>query len=119
MVAALALIAFAASHRHEASTQLAALPDTLVPIQARQTIAGPDHALVGSVLALHGALQPSYVGAVSVDGRWSGGFWTALASTQATNGHYELRVNLDRRGVIDLRLNLPYGQVATKTITVT
>ena len=73
---------------------------------------------MGSTLTLQGSVAPQETGLVRVEGRWNGGVWMLLGTTTVMNGQYEMRVLLNQRGVIDLRLDRPDGSVATSTITV-
>lgn len=118
VVVTLGLLTFATS-RHHSGPPLMTAPPVAPAAPLPERIAGPDHALVGSVLTLQGSVAPQSDGPVVVEGRWDGGTWTELGTTQTVGGEYQLRIPLDQRGVIDLRMSLPGGQLATSTITVT
>jgi hypothetical protein len=54
-----------------------------------------------------------------VEGRWESGPWYELASTNASDGGFRVRYALRRPGVVHVRLALPNGNYAVKTIDVT
>lgn len=58
-------------------------------------------------------------GQVVLRGRWNQGAWLVLVRTQTdAAGNFRVTVKLHRRGVLELRLQLPDGFVGTKTLRV-
>lgn len=87
-------------------------------------IAGPATASAGSRYTLSGRTgtenDVQLTGAVVLRGRWNHGAWLTLARTRTdSRGAYKITIHLQRRGRLDLRLLVPGGVVATKTVRVT
>jgi hypothetical protein len=70
-------------------------------------------------MAVTGSLAAGESGPIIVEGRWESGPWYELASTTASSGSFKLRYALPRPGVVHVRLVLPNGDYAVKTIDVT
>ena len=62
---------------------------------------------------------PGVSGPIIVEGRWESGPWYELASTNASDGGFRVRYGLRRPGVVHVRLALPNGNYAVRTIDVT
>jgi len=54
-----------------------------------------------------------------VEGKWESGPWYELASANASNGGFRVRYNLLRPRIVHVRLALPDGDYAVRTIDVT
>jgi len=83
------------------------------------TISGPSSVPRGTYMTVTGTLRPGESGAVIVEGKWDSGPWYELASTNASNGGFRVRYTLPRPGIVHVRLALPDGDYAVKTINVT
>jgi len=70
-------------------------------------------------MTVTGTLQPGESGPIIVEGRWESGSWYELASTNASNGEFRVRYTLPRPGIVRVRLALPDGDYAVRTIDVT
>lgn len=70
-------------------------------------------------MTVTGMLPPGESGPITVEGRWESGPWYELASTNASNGSFRVRYALPRPGFVHVRLALPNGNYAVKTIDVT
>ena len=58
-------------------------------------------------------------GPVVLRGRWNQGPWLELVRTRTdAAGNFRVTIKLHRRGLLDLRLQLPDGFVGTKTLRV-
>lgn len=58
-------------------------------------------------------------GKVVLRGRWDQGAWLVLARTRTdAAGNFRVTIKLHRRGLLELRLQLPDGFVGTKTLRV-
>jgi hypothetical protein len=100
---------------HASPTNTAAAP----PSPRYTTMSGPSSVPRGTYLTVTGTLSPGESGPVVVEGQWESGAWYELASTNASNGGFRLRYALARPGVVHVRLALPDGDYAVKTIDVT
>jgi Na+-transporting NADH:ubiquinone oxidoreductase subunit NqrB len=70
-------------------------------------------------MTITGTLRPGESGWVVVEGQWGSGPWYRLASTPASNGAFRVRYPLLRPGTVHVRLALPDGDYAVRTIGVT
>jgi hypothetical protein len=66
-----------------------------------------------------GRLHPGESGLIVVEAQREAGQWYELASTDAGNGEFRVRYRLSRPGTVHIRLALPDGAYAVKTIDVT
>lgn len=96
-------------------------PATVTPPSPRYTtMGGPNSVRRGTYMTVTGALPQGESGPIIVEGQWEeSGPWYELASTTASNGGFRLRYTLPRPGVVHVRLALPNGDYAVKTIDVT
>jgi len=69
-------------------------------------------------MTITGTLPPGVSGPIIVEGRWESGPWYEFASTTASDGGFRVRYALPRPGVVHVRLALPNGDYAVKTIDV-
>ena len=83
------------------------------------TMSGPSSVPRGTYMTVTGTLPPGESGPIIVEGQWESGPWYELASTNARNGGFRVRYTLPRPGVVHVRLALPNGNYAIKTIDVT
>ena len=70
-------------------------------------------------MTVTGTLRPGESGPIIVEGQWESGPWYELASTHASNGGFRVRYTLSRPGLVHVRLALPNGVYAVRTIHVT
>jgi hypothetical protein len=89
------------------------------PSPRYSTMSGPSSVPRGTYMTVTGALLPGESGPIIVEGQWESGPWYELASTNASNGGFRVRYALPRPGVVHIRLVLPNGDYAVKTIDVT
>lgn len=90
------------------------------PLSPRYTrMSGPSSVPRGAHMTITGTLQPGESGLVVVEGRWESGPWYELASTNASKGGFRVRYALPRPGIVRIRLALPDGDYAVRTIDVT
>ncbi len=89
------------------------------PSPSYTTMSGPSTVPRGTSMTVTGTLQPSESGPIIVEGQWESGPWYELASTNASNGGFRVRYTLPRPGIVHVRLALPDGDYAVKTIDVT
>jgi hypothetical protein len=73
----------------------------------------------GTYMTITGTLQPGESGPIVVEGQWGSGPWYELASTSLSNGGFRVRYTLPRPGIVHVRLALPDGDYAIRTIHVT
>lgn len=102
-----------------ASAPLAAAAGPPPPI----LIGGPSLAAFGSTYTLTGESGTldgrHFTGTVVVRGSWNGGRWTTLARRHTDAlGEYRLTIVLNRHGTLRLRVLMPHGELATKTLHV-
>jgi hypothetical protein len=83
------------------------------------TMSGPSSVPRGTYMTVTGTLPQGVSGPVIVEGKWESGPWYELASTTASDGGYRVRYTLSRPGVVHVRIALPNGDYAIKTIHVT
>ena len=83
------------------------------------TMSGPSSVPSGTYMTVSGTLPPGVSGPIIVEGRWESGPWYELASTNASDGGFRVRYGLRRPGVVHVRLALPNGNYAVRTIDVT
>lgn len=86
-------------------------------------IGGPSLAVFGSTYTLTGQSGTldgrHFTGPVVVRGSWNGGRWTTLARRHTDAlGEYRVTIVLDRHGTLRLRVLMPHGELATKTLHV-
>lgn len=82
-------------------------------------MSGPSSVPRGTYMTVTGTLPPGESGPIVVEGKWESGPWYELASTNASNGGFRVRYTLPRPGIVHVRLALPDGDYATRTIDVT
>lgn len=87
-------------------------------------IGGPSNASYGGTYTVTGStgtlFGKHFAGEVVLRGSWNGGRWMTLVRRRTgTAGDYRLTIALRRRGTLRLRLLLPHGALATKTLHVT
>jgi hypothetical protein len=70
-------------------------------------------------MTVTGTLHPGESGPIVVEGQWESGPWYELASTNASDGEFRVRYTLSRPGIVHVRLVLPDGDYAVRTIDVT
>jgi hypothetical protein len=92
---------------------------TTPPSPRYTTMGGPSSVPRGTYMTVTGTLQPGESGLVVVEGRWESGPWYELASANASSGGFRVRYTLPRPGIVHVRLALPNGDYAVKTIDVT
>jgi hypothetical protein len=78
---------------------------------------GRSLAQVGSTYTLRGSVPGGKDGSVEVDGRWDGGAWHVLATTQALDGKYSISFPITQSGLLDVRVRYPGGE-AESAVTV-
>jgi hypothetical protein len=83
------------------------------------TMSGPSSVPRGTYMTVTGTLPLGVSGPIIVEGQWESGPWYELASTNASKGGFRVRYTLPRPGVVHVRLALPNGDYAIKTIRVT
>lgn len=83
------------------------------------TMSGPSSVPRGTYMTVTGVLHPGESGPIVVEGQWESGPWYELASTSAGNGGFRVRYRLPRPGIVHVRLALPDGDYAARTIDVT
>gem|GEM_PF-5099362 len=83
------------------------------------TMSGPSSVPRGTYMTVTGTLPPGESGPIIVEGQWESGPWYELASTNASNGGFRVRYTLPRPGIVHVRLALPDGDYAVRTIDVT
>ena len=83
------------------------------------TMGGPSSVRRGTYMTVTGTLPPGESGPIIVEGQWESGPWYELASTNVSNGGFRVRYALPRPGIVHVRLALPNGNYAVKTIDVT
>ena len=90
---------------------------TIVPIRGPATASyGSRYTVRGRTGTVNGV---HFAGSVVLRGRWNGGAWLTLARTRTdSHGTYSITIHLLRRGRLQLRLLIPGGGVATKTLRV-
>lgn len=94
-------------------------PTTVTPPSPRYTtMGGPSSVRRGTYMTVTGTLPQGESGPIIVEGQWESGPWYELASTNASNGGFRVRYALPRPGVVHVRLALPNGNYAVKTIDV-
>jgi len=81
-------------------------------------MSGPSSVRRGTYMTITGTLPPGVSGPIIVEGRWESGPWYEFASTTASDGGFRVRYALPRPGVVHVRLALPNGDYAVKTIDV-
>lgn len=86
-------------------------------------IGGPSAAAYGATYTLTGNTGTfngrHFAGEVVLRGSWNGAMWATLARRRTdANGDYRMSIVLRRRGTLRLRLLLPHGELATKTLRV-
>jgi len=127
-LAALVLIAAAVAYysgalNHSAQRTISPTSPTSTtpapPSPRYTTMSGPSSVPRGTYMTVTGALPPGESGPIIVEGQWESGPWYELASTNARNGGFRVRYALPRPGVVHVRLALPNGDYAVKTIDVT
>jgi hypothetical protein len=89
------------------------------PFPRYTTMRGPSSVRSGAYMTVTGTLPPGESGPIVVEGEWESGPWYELASTNASNGGFRVRYTLPRPGIVHVRLALPDGDYAVKTIDVT
>lgn len=74
------------------------------PTRSPGTISGPHTVTVGSTLSLSGTAPPGD-GLVTVEGSYDGGrTWEMLSSVESAQGRYATRIDLRRRGQLEMRI---------------
>lgn len=128
-IVVISVIAFAV--QRSGTTPHAAGPTAPVPVVApmpalsapssTQTypIEGPSQVATDSVMTATGSMPTNVSGIVVVEARWNDGPWFTLATTNAANGSYTVRYQLSRPGIVHVRIELPNGDSAVQTLTVT
>ena len=101
--------------RNTSPTSTTAMP----PSPRYTTMNGPSSVTRGTYMTVTGVLHPGESGPIVVEGQWESGPWYELASTHASDGGFRLRYRLARPGIVHVRLALPDGDYAAKTIDVT
>ncbi len=94
-------------------------PAAAPPSPRYTTMSGPSSVPRGTYMTVTGTLPPGESGPIIVEGRWESGPWYELASTNASNGGFRVRYTLPRPGIVHVRLALPDGEYAVRTIDVT
>jgi hypothetical protein len=89
------------------------------PSPRYSTMSGPSSVPYGTYMTATGTLPPGESGPIIVEGQWGSGPWYELASTNASSGGFRVRYTLRRPGVVHVRLALPNGDYAVRTIDVT
>ncbi len=92
---------------------------TTPPSPRYTTMGGPSTVSQGTSMTVTGTLPPGVSGPIIVEGRWESGPWYELASTNSSDGGFRVRYALRRPGVVHVRLALPNGNYAVRTIDVT
>jgi len=82
-------------------------------------MSGPSSVPRGTYMTVTGTLRPGESGTIVVEGRWESGPWYELASTNASDSGFRVRYGLRRPGIVHVRLALPNGNYAVRTIDVT
>jgi len=82
-------------------------------------MSGPNSVPRGTYMTVTGTLPAGESGPIIVEGQWESGPWYELASTNTRHGGFRVRYALPRPGVVHVRLALPNGNYAVKTIDVT
>lgn len=100
---------------HTSPTSTAPAP----PSPRYTTMRGPSSVPRGTYMTITGTLRPSESGPIVVEGQWESGPWYVLASTNASSGGFRVRYTLPRPGIVHVRLALPNGDYAVRTIHVT
>jgi hypothetical protein len=122
--AACLAVAFGLPTVGNAATKKAAFVDgtmfvdgTIVPIRGPATASyGSRYTMRGRTGTVNGV---HFTGSVVLRGRWNRGAWLTLARTRTdSHGTYSITIHLLRRGRLQLRLLIPGGVVATKTLRV-
>lgn len=90
-----------------------------LPSPRYTTMSGPSSVPQGTYITVTGTLPPGESGPIIVEGQWESGPWYELASTNASKGGFGVRYTLSRPGIVHVRLALPNGDYAVKTIHVT
>ena len=90
-----------------------------VPSPRYTTMSGPSSVPRGTYMTVTGTLPRGESGPVVVEGQWNSGPWYELASTNTSHTGFRVRYALPRPGVVHVRLALPNGNYAVKTIDVT
>jgi hypothetical protein len=90
-----------------------------IPSPRYTTMSGPNSVPRGTYMTVTGTLHPGESGPIVVEGQWESGPWSKLASTHAGNGGFRVRYALPRPGIVHVRLALPDGDYAVRTIDVT
>lgn len=94
--------------------------NTPAPLSPRYTtMSGPSSVPRGTYMTITGTLHPGESGPIIVEGQWESGPRYELASTHASNGGFMVRYTLPRPGIVHVRLALPDGDYAVRTIDVT
>jgi hypothetical protein len=101
--------------RNPSPTSTTAAP----PAPRYTTMSGPSSVVRGTYMTVTGTLHAGESGPVVVEGRWESGPWYELASTNAGKGGFRVRYALPRPGIVHIRLALPDGDYAVRTIDVT
>lgn len=121
-IAVLAILTFAATRRS------GSLPNVTIPATSGLTaplspqtysLSEPTHVMAGSIETATGTLPPNVSGIVVVQAQWGNGAWYTLATTQAQGGSYTVRYQLAQPGIVHIRIELPNGDTAVATMTVT
>jgi hypothetical protein len=89
------------------------------PSQRYTTMSGPNSAPRGAYMTVTGTLHPGESGHIVVEAQWESGPWYELASTNDSSGEFRVRYTLPRPGIVHVRLALPDGDYAVRTIDVT
>jgi hypothetical protein len=71
----------------------------------------------GGTFTLSGS-HTSMAGNIVISGRWGGGRWETFAVARGNRPTYSVRVPLDRRGVLHIRISYPDGIRAVGTYQV-
>lgn len=94
-------------------------PSPAPPSPRYTTMSGPSSVPRGTYMTVTGTLPPGESGPIIVEGRWESGPWYQLASTNSSDSGFRVRYALLRPGIVHVRLALPDGNYAVKTIDVT